>query len=75
MVHVNHQRIICASVDGLSRALDNSKSLPLDGTEDRSLYEDQNSSVFNAISHDTSGGQALAIICTHDKEQDSRDLY
>ena len=41
--------------------LDDSKGIPLNGTEECSLYEYQNSYVFNAMSQSTSGGQARAI--------------
>ena len=72
---VNRQWISTASIDGVSRVLDSTKPIPADGTEDRSLYDDQNSYVFNAMSQATNGGQALAIIRSHEKEQDARKAY
>ena len=72
---VNHQWVSTASIDGVSRVLDDSIPIPADGTEDRSLYDDQNSYVFNAMSQATNGGQALAIIRTREKDQNARKAY
>ena len=73
---VNRQWRSQASVDQVGRTIDSTTVIPVQGTEDRQLYDEQNAYLFNVLTQSVTGGQALIIVREQEKNnRDGRGAY
>eukprot|EP00957_Ditylum_brightwellii_P003121 237738-Ditylum_brightwellii.AAC.1 len=62
-----------AANDGIRHLMENSYTMPLDGTEARQLYKSENQYFYDVLQNCVKGGQGLIYIMKHELTLDGRE--